>query len=299
MIFRGSGVALVTPFVNNKVNYEKLEELIEFQITSGTDALIILGTTGENVCLSMEEKKKIISFTIARVKKRIPVIVGTGSPNTEAVIELSKYAEYKDADGLLIVTPYYNKPSQKGLYEHYKKIADSTNLSIILYNVPSRTSVNLSTDTIIELSKIENIVGIKEANGDLLSINRIINNTKPNFYVYSGNDDQVLDILKLGGKGVISVTANLIPAVIQRIVYNHLKGDKTKAVEEFNNIRNINQILFIETNPVPIKTAMNLVGMNVGPTRLPLVEMSEKNLEILKLCLRDLSKTYPNLEVKL
>ena len=288
MIFKGSGVALVTPFVNNEVNYEKLGELIEFQIRSKTDALTILGTTGENICLSDEEKKKVIAFSINKANKRIPVIIGTGSPNTEAVIELSKYSEYKGADGLLIVTPYYNKPSQKGLYEHYKKIANSVNLPIILYNVPSRTSVGLTAETVIELSKIDNIVGIKEASGDLLNINKIINYTDKEFHVYSGNDDQVLDILKLGSRGVISVTANLLPRVIHDIVTNYLNGKKKEAEEEFKKLRNINQILFIETNPVPIKAAMNLCGMNVGTTRLPLVGMSEKNLRILELCLKDL-----------
>lgn len=287
-MFKGVGVALVTPFINNEVNYNKFAELIERQISSGADALIVLGTTGESSCISDEEKLKIIDFSISLAKGRVPVIIGTGSPCTRKTIELSNYATKVGADGLLIVTPYYNKPSQRGLIAHYTEIACNVDNNIILYNVPSRTNVNLTSDTVIELSKIKNIVGIKEASGDLMQINRIIKNVDKNFYVYSGNDDQTIDILKLGGVGVISVCSNLISKEFGRIVHSYLNGKIEESKNEFEKYRNLLQILFVETNPVPIKAALNLLGYNVGKTRLPLVGLSEKNLEILKVCLRDL-----------
>lgn len=288
MLFKGSGVALVTPFINEEVNYEKLAQLIEIHINSKTDALIILGTTGENVCLSDEEKMQIIDFTVNAVNKRIPVIVGTGCSSTKKTIELSLYAKVAGADGLLIVTPYYNKPSQQGLFYHFLEISKHIDLPIILYNVPSRTSVNLAADTVIKLSKLYNIVGIKEASGDLFQIQTIINNVNPEFGIYSGNDDQLLDILRLGGHGVISVTANLFPEKVSNIVSNYLSKNIEESEKEFQELRNINQILFIETNPVPVKTAMNLLGYNVGGVRLPLVDLSEKNLNVLVLTLKEL-----------
>lgn len=288
MLFKGSGVALVTPFINEEVNYEKLAQLIEIHVNSKTDALIILGTTGENVCLSDEEKMQIIDFTVNAVNKRIPVIVGTGCSSTKKTIELSLYAKAAGADGLLIVTPYYNKPSQQGLFYHFLEISKHVDLPIILYNVPSRTSVNLAADTVIKLSKLYNIVGIKEASGDLFQIQTIINNVNPEFGIYSGNDDQLLDILRLGGYGVISVTANLFPEKVSNIVSNYLSKNIEESEKEFQELRNINQILFIETNPVPVKTAMNLLGYNVGGVRLPLVDLSEKNLNVLVLTLKEL-----------
>ena len=288
MLFKGLGVALITPFINGEVNYEKLGELIEFQIKAKTDALIILGTTAENVCLTDEEKKKIIDFSIKLVNKKIPVIVGCGSPNTKYTINLANYAHHAGADGLLIVTPYYNKPSAEGLYQHYFEIAKSVDLPIIIYNVPSRTGVNLNDELVIRLAKLKNIVGIKEASGDLIQVNKIINETKEDFYLYSGNDGQTLDILKLGGKGVISVTGNIFPNKINRIIKNYFQGKTELAKKQFDKLSNINQILFIETNPVPIKAAMNLLGFNVGGVRLPLVELSSKNLNVLRLCLQDM-----------
>lgn len=288
MLFKGSGVALVTPFINEEINYEKLAELIEFNINSKTDALIILGTTGENVCLSDVEKMQIIDFTVNVVNKRIPVIVGTGCSSTKKTIELSLYAKEAGADGLLIVTPYYNKPSQQGLFYHYLEISKHVDLPIILYNVPSRTSVNLTAETVIKLSKLYNIVGIKEASGDLFQIQTIIKNVSPDFGIYSGNDDQLLDILRLGGHGVISVTANLFPEKVSNIIKNYFNGNVEEAEKEFQGLRNINQILFIESNPVPVKTAMNLLGYNVGGVRLPLFNLSEKNLNVLILTLKDL-----------
>ncbi|MCK9471377.1 MAG: 4-hydroxy-tetrahydrodipicolinate synthase [Bacilli bacterium] len=288
MIFKGLGVALVTPFINNEVNYEMLKDLIEMQIAANVDSIIILGTTGENVTLSLDEKHKVIDFSIDCINGRVPVIIGTGGPNTLEVIEISNYAKTKGANGLLIVTPYYNKPTQAGLYQHYLEITKNVDLPIILYNVPSRTGVNLNSETVIELAKIENIVGIKEASGDLLQIIKIINDTDKNFYVYSGNDDQTLDILKLGGMGVISVTANLVPRMFKTIIDLYFSNELEKAEKEFSLLRNLNQILFIEPNPVPIKAALNLIGIDVGGVRLPLVELSNKNKNVLKLCLDEL-----------
>lgn len=288
MIFKGLGVALVTPFINNEVNYEMLKDLIEMQIAANVDSIIILGTTGENVTLSLDEKHKVIDFSIDCIKGRVPVIIGTGGPNTLEVIEISNYAKTKGANGLLIVTPYYNKPTQAGLYQHYLEISKNVVLPIILYNVPSRTGVNLNIETVIELAKIENIVGIKEASGDLLQIIKIINDTDKNFYVYSGNDDQTLDILKLGGMGVISVTANLVPRMFKTIIDLYFSNELEKAEKELSLLRNLNQILFIEPNPVPIKAALNLIGIDAGGVRLPLVELSNKNKNVLKLCLDEL-----------
>lgn len=286
-MFKGVGVALVTPFLNNQVNFEKLEKLIQLQLESNIDALVILGTTAECSTLSDEEKKKIIDFTIKKVNKKVPVIIGTGSPDTRKTIELSNYATDKGADGLLIVTPYYNKPNQRGLIAHYTEIAKSVNNKIILYNVPSRTNVNLTSDTVIQLSKIDNIVGIKEASGDLFQIKQIIENTD-DFYVYSGNDDQTLDILKLGGVGVISVCANIIPKQLCKIVHDYLDGNIKESKDNFERYRTLMQLLFIETNPTPIKEALNYLGFDVGIPRLPLVELSEKNKEVLRKCLYNL-----------
>lgn len=288
-MFKGVGVALVTPFINNQVNFEKLDELIQMQLDSNIDALIILGTTAESSTLSDDEKKQIIDFSITKVNKKVPVIVGTGSPDTRKTIELSNYATNKGADGLLIVTPYYNKPNQRGLIAHYSEIASKVNNKIILYNVPSRTNVNLTSDTVIYLSKIDNIVGIKEASGDLFQIKQIIKNTADDFYVYSGNDDQTLDILKLGGVGVISVCANIIPRKLKKIVHEYLDGNLEKSKSEFEKYRTLMQLLFIETNPSPIKEALNYLGHNVGSPRLPLVELSDKNKEVLRKCLINLT----------
>lgn len=279
-MFKGSGVAIVTPFdKNNKIDYITFAKLIEFQIINNTDAIVVCGTTGESSTLSENEKREIINFTVEFVKKRVPVIAGTGSNNTENAINLSKYAEKVGADGLLVVTPYYNKCTQKGLYLHYKEIADNVKLPIILYNVPSRTSVNIDVDTVIKLSKIKNIVGIKEASSNISQITNMMAKLDKNFFVYSGNDDQILPILALGGSGVISVLANIYPKETHDICYEYLNGNFDKAKKLQFKFLDVIKNLFIEVNPIPIKDALNYLGYNVGKCRLPLCDMDVKNKE--------------------
>lgn len=280
-LFRGSGVALVTPFTDNKVNYNKIEELIEWHIENSTDAIIICGTTGEASTMSNDEKKEAIRFTVEKVKGRIPVIAGTGGNNTADVIEISKYAESVKADGLLIVTPYYNKTTQKGLIQHFIAIADEVNIPIIMYNVPGRTGLNLLPKTVAELAKHPNIRGVKEASGDISQIAEIARLCPDDFYIYSGNDDQVVPILSLGGSGVISVIANILPKETHDMVYNFLEGKVEESRKLQLGMVNLIKSLFIETNPIPVKTAMNLIGMEAGELRLPLVDMEDKNREIL------------------
>lgn len=291
MLFKGSGVALITPFdENNNVNYKKIDELIKFHIKNNTDAIIVCGTTGESSTLSTDEKKELIKHVVKKVNKKIPVIAGTGSNNTQIAIEMSMYAESVGADGLLIVTPYYNKCTQEGLYKHYKKIANNTSLPIILYNVPNRTSVNISVDTVLKLSKIKNIVGIKEASSDISQISQIISKVDKDFLVYSGNDDQILPILSLGGSGVISVLANIYPKEVHDLCYNYFNNN----IKESRNLQfkflNLIKSLFIEVNPIPIKEAMNILKYDVGTCRLPLCKMSTKNKKILEKNISNLNK---------
>lgn len=283
MLFKGSGVALITPFDKyNKINYDKLNELIEFHIKNSTDAIIVCGTTGESATLSNDEKKDLIEYVVKKVDKKIPVIAGTGSNNTKIAIEMSKFAQSIGVDGLLIVTPYYNKCTQEGLYLHYKEIASNVNLPIILYNVPSRSGVNILPNTVEKLSHIKNIVGIKEASSDISQITKIASlvNTKE-FNIYSGNDDQILPILSLGGAGVISVLANIYPKEVHDICYSFFDNN----IDMSRNIQfkflDIAKSLFLEVNPIPIKEAMNLLNFEVGKCRLPLTPMSKANLELL------------------
>ena len=279
MIFRGSGVALVTPFNEDlSVNYEKLKELINYHIKNKTDAIIILGTTGESASLTDEEKHKIIDFSIKLTKGKIPLIVGTGSNDTNHAIELSKYAASKGVDGLLVVTPYYNKWSQEGLYLHYKEIAEAVNIPIILYNVPSRTKVDIEVETIKRLSQFKNIVGIKEATDDVAKIIKIKCLNLENFAIYSGNDDLTLPILSFGGDGVISVLANIKPKVVHEICNLYFNGKDNEAKTLFL----LAKALFCDVNPIPVKFAMNELGMNVGSLRLPLCETSDENKKIIK-----------------
>lgn len=280
-LFTGSGVAIITPFNKNGVNYEVFRQLIEWHIKEKTDAIIVYGTTGESATLSLEEKKEIVKFAVEVAQKRVQIIAGTGSNNTQASIELSQYAESVGADGLLLITPYYNKPTQKGLYAHFKAISDHVNIPIILYNVPSRTSINLLPETVLELSKIKQILAIKEASADISQIAKVIELCPKDFIVYSGNDDQTLPILSLGGKGVISVTANITPRLIHDQVIRYLNGDQG-VLESFLKTRELHQMMFIESNPVPVKNALNLMGFNVGSVRLPLVELESENLIKLK-----------------
>ena len=282
-IFKGSAVAIVTPFTStNKVNYEKLRELIEWQIEEKTDAIVICGTTGEASTMSEEEKKQAIKFTVDVVNKRIPVIAGTGSNNTEASIEMSKYAESVGVDGLLLITPYYNKTNSKGLFKHYEAINNEVNTPIILYNVPSRTGVNITPNQLYELSKLKNIVAIKEASGNISQIIEMKALCKDSIDIYSGNDDQIIPIMSLGGIGVISVLANILPKDVHDMTYHYLNGDTNKSLSLQLETINIIKKLFIETNPIPVKTALNLMGKEVGNFRLPLYEMDNHNLNLLK-----------------
>ena len=284
-LFEGSGVALVTPFKDGKVNYEKLGELIEWHIANKTDSIIVCGTTGESATMTDEERKTTIKFVVDKVNKRIPVIAGSGSNNTAYSIELSKYCQEVGVDGLLIVTPYYNKSTQDGLIKHYTTIANSVDLPIILYNVPGRTGVNIKPSTVEKLSKIENIVAIKEASGDLSQIAKTINLCRDNLKVYSGNDDQIIPILSLGGIGVISVLSNIKPKYTHEMCYNYFDGNVKKAAQmQIDAIPLINA-LFSEVNPIPVKEALNICGYDFGEPRLPLVPMSKEKREILMKCM--------------
>ena len=275
-IFTGAGVAIVTPMKENgEVNYDKMGELLDYQINNSTDAIVVCGTTGEASTLTHEEHIETIRFTADYVKKRVPVIAGTGSNNTANSIELSKYAESVGADGLLLVTPYYNKTTQQGLIAHYSAIADAVNLPIILYNVPSRTGINILPETYAKLSKINNIVAVKEASGDISQVAKIAQLCGDNLNIYSGNDDQVIPILSLGGLGVISVLSNIYPKFVHNMVINYLNGKHNAALSaQLNSLELINT-LFSEVNPIPVKEALNILGFNFGNPRLPLVEMSE------------------------
>lgn len=280
-IFTGAGVAIVTPFNEAGVDYDKLAEIIEFQIENNTDAIIICGTTGESSTMPDCEHKEAIRFTVERVAGRIPVIAGSGSNDTAHAIELSQYAESVGADGLLVVTPYYNKTTQKGLYLHTKAIAESVNIPIILYNIPGRTGGLMFTlDTLKKLAEIPNINAIKEATGDVAFAGQIAAET--DLVIYSGNDDIILPIMSLGGKGVISVLSNILPQETHDICAKFLNGDLEGAKDDFLKHMRLIKALFIEVNPIPIKTAMNLMGMGVGHLRMPLCDMEEKNLEVLK-----------------
>lgn len=280
MLFKGSGVALVTPFdKKNNVNYIKLEELINFHLTNKTDAIIVCGTTGESSTLSENEKKEVIKFVVDKVNGKIPVIAGTGSNSTKTAIEMSKFAQDVGCDGLLIVTPYYNKCSQEGLYKHYKEISNNVSIPIILYNVPSRTGVNITPETVLRLSRIKDICGIKEASGNISQVAKIISLVNNEFFVYSGNDDQTLPILSLGGMGVISVAANIYPQKMHDLCYNYFDNNVKKARKIQFELLKIMEKLFIDVNPIPIKEVMNILGFNVGDVRLPLCKMSKEKIE--------------------
>ncbi|WP_300360607.1 4-hydroxy-tetrahydrodipicolinate synthase [Fusobacterium sp.] len=278
-IFVGSGVALVTPFdENNQVNYKKLGELLEYHVENKTDAIVISGTTGEASTMTESERLNVIKFTVDKIAKRIPVIAGTGSNSTEIAVEFSKKVEVLGVDGLLVVTPYYNKGNERGIYGHYKEIAESVELPIILYNVPGRTGVNLSVSLVKELAKFKNIVAIKEASGNISYAAEIARQV-PELDIYSGNDDMTVPILSLGGKGVISVSANIIPEVIHNMVMSFLNGDSKEACRLQLGYNELSNGMFIETNPVPVKEAMNYLGYEVGGCRLPLGEMYQENIE--------------------
>ena len=283
-IFTGAGVAIVTPMKENgDVNFEKLGEILEEQIQEGTDSIVICGTTGESSTLTHEEHLETIKYTIDKVNKRIPVSAGTGSNCTETAIYLSTEAEKYGADGVLLVTPYYNKATQKGLIEHYTKIANSIKIPVILYNVPSRTGINIQPKTVAYLVEhVENIVGIKEASGDIAQVAEMAALTRGKLDIYSGNDNQIVPLLSLGGKGVISVLSNVAPRFTHDMVAKYLNGDIKESCDMQLDAMPLINALFSEVNPIPVKAAMNLMGMEVGPLRSPLTEMEEANKEKLK-----------------
>ena len=283
-IFEGAGVALITPFkANGEINYDKLEEIVEEQIAGGTDAIIACGTTGEASTMTHEEHLEVIKFVCDVTKKRIPVIAGTGSNCTETAVYLSKEAEKNGADGLLVVSPYYNKATQKGLIAHFSAVADSVKIPMLLYNITGRTGVNIQPATIAHLWKnVDNIVGVKEANGDFSAITTLMNLTDGGIDLYSGNDDQIVPLLSLGGKGVISVLSNVAPAQAHEICAAYFAGDvKHSAKLQLEAIPLIHA-LFSEVNPIPVKAAMNLLGKETGPLRMPLTEMEPEHQEVLK-----------------
>ena len=279
ILFKGSGVAIVTPFNEEGIDFIKLEELLEWHIGENTDAIIVCGTTGEASTMTTEEQKEAIRFTVEKVNKRIPVIAGTGSNNTAYSIELSKYAEEVGANGLLIVTPYYNKTTQEGLISHYETIASQVNIPIIIYNVPGRTGLNILPETIARLSKHPNIKGVKEASGNIAQVAEIARLVPNDFYIYSGNDDMIVPLLSLGGHGVISVVANILPRDTHNMVEYFLNGDLKAAKDLQLQMKPLIDALFIEVNPIPVREAMNILGMAVGNCRLPLIPMNGKNRE--------------------
>lgn len=288
-IFKGAGVAIVTPFhEDGSINYEKFEELVEEQIAGGTDAIIVCGTTGEASTLTHEEHLDLIRFCAEKVRGRIPVIAGTGSNCTETAVYLSTEAEKYGVDGLLLVTPYYNKATQNGLYRHFKQIADAVKLPVILYNVPSRTGCNIMPQTAVRLcTEVSNIVGIKEASGNISQVVKLMSLADGKIDLYSGNDDQVVPLLSLGGKGVISVVSNVAPRQMHDICQKYFDGDVEGSMREQLRAIELCDALFCEVNPIPVKAALNLMGKNVGPLHMPLTEMEPKNVEILKTAMQN------------
>ncbi|MCH5274625.1 MAG: 4-hydroxy-tetrahydrodipicolinate synthase [Lachnospiraceae bacterium] len=288
-IFKGAGVAIVTPMKSNgEVNYESFAEMIEFQISNGTDAIIVCGTTGESSTLTHEEHLDVIRYCTEKVAHRIPVIAGTGSNCTETAVYLSKEAEKYGVDGLLLVSPYYNKATQNGLYTHFKTIADSVKIPVILYNVPSRTGCNILPETVIRLcNDVENIVGVKEASGNISQIAKLAAKAQGKVDIYSGNDDHIVPVLSLGGIGVISVLSNVAPKETHDICAKFFAGDIKGSTELQLKAMDLCDALFCEVNPIPVKKALNLMGKEAGSLRLPLTDMEEANAEKLKKAMRD------------
>ncbi|MBE5836932.1 MULTISPECIES: 4-hydroxy-tetrahydrodipicolinate synthase [unclassified Butyrivibrio] len=283
-IFKGAGVAIATPFKENgEVNYEEFERLIEFQIENGTDAIIVCGTTGEAATMSEEEHMDVVKFCIDKVAKRIPVIAGTGSNCTETAVKLSKLAEEYGADGLLLVTPYYNKATQGGLIAHFSAVAKEVNIPIILYNVPSRTGCNILPETAVKLAReYKNIVGIKDATGNISQTTKMMQLAEGCIDLYSGDDDQIVPIMSIGGLGVISVLSNIAPRQTHEICQKCLEGDYAAARELQFKAFPLVKALFSEVNPIPVKSALKMVGFAAGPLRLPLTEMEPENQEKLR-----------------
>lgn len=288
-VFTGAGVAIVTPFKENgEVNYEKFAELVEFQIKNGTDAIIVCGTTGEASTLTHEEHLEVIRFCAEKVAGRIPVVAGAGSNCTETAVYLSKEAEKHGVDALLLVTPYYNKATQKGLFHHFKTVADSVKIPIILYNVPGRTGCNLLPETIVKLcTEVENIVAVKEASGNISQVAKLMALADGKVDLYSGNDDQIVPLLSLGGKGVISVLSNVAPKETHEICAKYFAGDTEGSCRLQLKALQLCEALFCEVNPIPVKMGLNLMGMEVGSLRMPLSEMEEANVPKLEKAMKD------------
>lgn len=281
-IFKGCGTAISTPFTEDGVNFKEFKRLLEEQVKNNVDAIIVCGTTGESATMTEQERKDTIKCAIDTVAGRVKVIAGTGANNTKSAIEMSKYAEEVGADGLLVVTPYYNKTTQAGLIAHYKVIAEAVKIPIIMYSVPSRTGVNINPETCLELSKIENIVAVKEASGNISQVAKIVALCGDNLDIYSGNDDQIIPILSLGGKGVISVLSNVMPKYTHDMTYKYFNGEVEEAAKMQLQVIDLIDALFAEVNPIPVKYALNLMGYDFGKPRLPLIELSEKNQEKMK-----------------
>lgn len=294
ILFKGCGTAIATPFTSTGINFPVFKDLIEKQIAEGVDSIIVCGTTGEAATMTDKERKDTIKFVVDIVNKRVPVIAGTGSNNTVTAIEMTKYAELIGADGALVVTPYYNKTTQRGLVEHYKAIANSTSIPIIVYSVPSRTGVNITLETCLELSKINNIVAIKEASGNISQVAKIASLCGDNLNIYSGNDDQIVPVLSVGGIGVISVLSNLFPKYTHEMVYDYLNGNVKEATKKQLACLNIVDNLFSEVNPIPVKAGLNIMGYEYGIPRLPLLEMSTDKQEQLKKAIKEFGDTSPD-----
>lgn len=287
-IFKGAGVAIATPFNENGIgiNYDELARLIDFNLNNGTDAIVIAGTSGESATMTDEEHEEIIKFTVDYVNKRVPVIAGTGSNDTRYAINLSQHADKAGADALLVVTPYYNKCTQKGLIQHFKSIADNVNVPIMLYDIPSRTGVGISPESFAELSLHPRINAVKEASGNISQVAEAMSLCGDNLDFYSGNDDQIIPLLSLGGKGVISVLSNIMPQETHDLCQLFFDGKTAEAAKKQLEYFPLIKALFCEVNPIPVKVALRLMGFNMGPLRMPLCEMEEAHLEQLKTALR-------------
>ena len=286
-IFKGSGVAIVTPFNDKGIDYDAFTKLVEFNIENKTDAIIVCGTTGEASTMDDKEHREIVEYCVKVVAGRVPVIAGAGSNDTAYAVSLSKHAQDVGVDAILSVSPYYNKTTQRGLIEHFKAIAQSIDIPVILYNIASRTGLNINPETFYELSKIENIVAVKEASGSISQVADIRAHCGDNLHIYSGDDDQTVAMLALGGKGVISVLANIMPKAVHEMCALFFEGKVEESANMQISLLDLIRALFIETNPIPVKTALNLMAMNAGLLRLPLCEMSEGNLNILKKAMKN------------
>ena len=286
-LFKGSCTAIVTPFTENGIDYDRLAKNIDFQYENGTTAVVVCGTTGENPTHSEDEHNELVRFTVQASRGRMKVIAGVGSNNTRTALKYAQNARYAGADGILMVTPYYNKSTQKGLIEHFSYVADRVEIPMILYNVPSRTGISISAETYKVLSRHPNINGIKEASGDFSLIAKVRSLCGDDLYIWSGNDDNTVPMMALGALGVISVASNIVPAVTAKLCALCLEGDFTAATELYGKYAKLFSALFIETNPIPVKAAMKLMDMDSGLLRLPLVEIGEENLAKLKAVMRD------------